>query len=1381
MAQERISPGGTGCGFDEVRRMLNAQPGLHLEEYQRQIDQKLNSYLARNIGKTSRQQRYFPNGPEYIIPVVVHVVHNGEAVGSGTNISYAQVQSQLDALNAGFSNYDGTANYYENAAAAQYAAMPQGAHGVDTRIRFCLATIPSPGASWTSAAEPGVMRYKNTNASRHEYSLPGQTELANITQPGNFFPSTSFLNIWVVTAIRFGGAANSGDCPGIQGYASIAGYNGPEARLIEGVVIRSDVFGDNSVNGNNFPLQPIANPACPGGTSSNFANRGKIAVHEVGHFLGLYHTFEDCINSSSQCSFTGDFICDVNPCDQPNVNVVCGLTDMPENFMYYSDDNILNTFTGDQKARMHAMLNTVRASLAAEANVLAAGVLGADGCFAATVMADFTMPNIFCINTPAGFANINNGSGSNLANQWQWSVSPAANIASPNAASTNITFTGSGTYTVQLTASNSGSQVTTSQQTVNVIACEINSCRKNQVRWKFGWGHLGVNFLNGVPNAEASPAIQMTSDGNQESYITETDPNTGALLFYTNGFHVYNAAGNRINSAPLHPLSGGTGNSNGQIVSVPFPGHPNQYLLIIPNRGWENPPVLNVATNYPPALVFLIDMNGNGSVAPFSCTLDVTAPPGETFDYNLWAYTEDITAVPHANGKDYWIVFSARSTSNRTYLVSFLLNTVGLSQKSVDLMASNSFILPYGCGIVANKDHNRIAFKYTVNNQVYLCAATFDNRMGNFGLTGNYNIEPYNIPYAGGIVFYDNNHIYLSRTTGSQGGLVDMDILTGNAVSFSVGNDFGRLEIGPDGNIYVLERLFFGGPGSITLCRVDRFTGVPTVTTVLTGNQLSPNLVNPIGANFWNLPNSIHCPPAETMLDFTITRTNCNTFRFDITDSINWRDYVATWDFGDGSTPVTANPGQPPLHTYATPGNYTVMLQLQVTLSGCAGIKVIPVGPVKHPVNPVSTIPPIVISGPTNICIGSNLHEVEYEVFYSGTAVYNWTITGGGSILAPGSGTGVNHIKVSFANIAGPRIISVTITDGGCQTNGSINVELHLPGPTNAGIDGAVTICGNQNAPINLFALITGEQNGGVWSRFSGTGGIFNAGAGIFIPDANTGNSVFKYIIAATAGCSEPDTSIAAITINSISQLGDTSLVVCNGKSINLFSVYDTTGLHIISNWSMNGIPVPAPGSISNPGIYQLIIGNGSGCEDTVNATVSIRQPVAAFAHAEDTVAVNGVPFQLYASGGTIYNWTWTPSNAIVSNPTIPDPVVIMTNWEYHFYLDVTDNAGCKGYDTIDIKVYNGPAYYLPTAFTPNGDGVNEYFTPIEAGIVSTTFFRVFNRLGQVIFNATNRHTGWNGTFKGKPQDTGTYTWVIKGVGYNGKIIEKKGTVVLIR
>jgi gliding motility-associated-like protein len=100
---------------------------------------------------------------------------------------------------------------------------------------------------------------------------------------------------------------------------------------------------------------------------------------------------------------------------------------------------------------------------------------------------------------------------------------------------------------------------------------------------------------------------------------------------------------------------------------------------------------------------------------------------------------------------------------------------------------------------------------------------------------------------------------------------------------------------------------------------------------------------------------------------------------------------------------------------------------------------------------------------------------------------------------------------------------------------------------------------------------------------------------------------------------------------------------------------------------------------------------------------------------------------------------------------------------------------------SIFIKVYEGPLYYLPNAFTPNGDGLNDIFRPTPVGIKSTAYFRVFNRYGLLMFETRQWMAGWDGTIQGKPSASGTYVWMIKGIDKNGAVVEMKGTVILIR
>ena len=95
--------------------------------------------------------------------------------------------------------------------------------------------------------------------------------------------------------------------------------------------------------------------------------------------------------------------------------------------------------------------------------------------------------------------------------------------------------------------------------------------------------------------------------------------------------------------------------------------------------------------------------------------------------------------------------------------------------------------------------------------------------------------------------------------------------------------------------------------------------------------------------------------------------------------------------------------------------------------------------------------------------------------------------------------------------------------------------------------------------------------------------------------------------------------------------------------------------------------------------------------------------------------------------------------------------------------------------------MYKGPDIYMPTGFTPNGDGRNDRFKPFPVGIKQLNYFKIFNRWGQLLYSTTTLHTGWDGRFGGNFQPNAVYVWMVQGITKENKVITKKGTVSLIR
>ncbi len=185
------------------------------------------------------------------------------------------------------------------------------------------------------------------------------------------------------------------------------------------------------------------------------------------------------------------------------------------------------------------------------------------------------------------------------------------------------------------------------------------------------------------------------------------------------------------------------------------------------------------------------------------------------------------------------------------------------------------------------------------------------------------------------------------------------------------------------------------------------------------------------------------------------------------------------------------------------------------------------------------------------------------------------------------------------------------------------------------------------------------------------------------------------------------------------------------------------------------------------------------GCVFTAYDSVKlIVQPIVRAFAGNDTIAVKGAPHKLLGSGGV--NYTWSSPTALLNNPFSQYPTTTLTN-DASFYVEVKDAIGCIGYDTVFVKVYNGPTYYVPNTFTPNGDGLNDIFRAIPVGMANTTYFRIFNRNGLLVFETNQYLKGWDGTYNGKQQPNGVYVWMVGGTDKDNKKVELKGTVNLIR
>ncbi|MEO6497633.1 MAG: PKD domain-containing protein [Mucilaginibacter sp.] len=167
----------------------------------------------------------------------------------------------------------------------------------------------------------------------------------------------------------------------------------------------------------------------------------------------------------------------------------------------------------------------------------------------------------------------------------------------------------------------------------------------------------------------------------------------------------------------------------------------------------------------------------------------------------------------------------------------------------------------------------------------------------------------------------------------------------------------------------------------------------------------------------------------------------------------------------------------------------------------------------------------------------------------------------------------------------------------------------------------------------------------------------------------------------------------------------------------------------------------------------------------------------------KDTIVLVNTPFRLGSSVVSntpgLMSFSWLPATGL-DNAYAAAPTAILQN-DITYVVTASTMEGCVSRDTVNIKVFKGSAIYVPTGFSPNGDGVNDKLHPLYVGIKRLDFFRVYNRWGRVVFNTNNLASGWDGTLNGIDQQTGTFIWALRAEDIVGKIYEQRGTTTIVK
>ena len=464
------------------------------------------------------------------------------------------------------------------------------------------------------------------------------------------------------------------------------------------------------------------------------------------------------------------------------------------------------------------------------------------------------------------------------------------------------------------------------------------------------------------------------------------------------------------------------------------------------------------------------------------------------------------------------------------------------------------------------------------------------------------------------------------------------------------------------------------------------------------------------------------------------------------------------WSFNDPDDPAAGSTVQNPSHTYPRSGISPTVTLISTSSKGCKDTVSLPVA--------VTDKPYVVLPfRDTLIC---SIDSLQLNATASG-GTFSWgPLT---NILNPNTANPVVFPKQTTDYV-------VTVSQDGCVGTDTVRVNVIDQVTINAGAD--TSICRTDSITLNPNTQGLAFQ----WEP----AGLFDDPT-IRNPRLSPVDSITLVQVTTSVGRCRATDEMRIITAPYAQVDAGMDTVICFGDSAflrgssNASSVTWSPAAFVENTGSLHTIATPI-----EPTVFTLTANGIAGCPKPVQDTVLVfvRPEIELFA-GNDTTVVFGQTLQFNAihTGTGI---TWSPGIGL-SDPNIANPVGTYSEEMLPFgvdtiryYVQAFTPEGCSAEDDILLRLFNSnPTVFIPSAFTPNGDGLNDIIKPIAVGISEFEFFRIYNRFGQLVFETADVQRGWDGRINGQMQQTGAYVYFVKAKDFSGNDLILRGTITLIR
>ncbi len=1237
------------------------------------------------------------SGDTIILPVVVHVVNPNPY-----SITDAQVIAGINLLNDAFSK------------SGIYAASP----GADTKIRFCMSKKDPDGGNTT-----GITRTTSYFGNHLNKDIEDR-KLKNLIQ----WDPVKYINIWLITSIDAEAYINF-SCGvwtrlGVGGYATLPPGGGP----LDGIVI---------------------------------TGFGALLAHEMGHYLGLYHTFEGgCYNYD--CLLNGDRVCDTPPdnsvrpspaCNNPgnscntdtlsnysNGNFFTDVPDQITNFMDYGNSGCSIQFTQGQADRMRAAVMTQRSGLLQDEctqpcieNIIAA--------FTRDIAYPVTGDLINFTNTSTGAAS------------FEWLVNDVVIATTTNF---SYSFTATGKTKVTLKAFNTPGCFAAYSDFI-ITNCGVTArfyTNKKTIASKLGILTDSIVFTNSSYNGityqwlmsnDQGMAEQVISTSTNITYVFPTPANYTMRLVATNG------SCSDTTDTYIIPVWDPT--ADGAFFNVA--AYCYQQTKVKVNFcvvDWGIAPIpINTPINFYDADPHL---PGANKLSP-TFYMPYTAPGGNCYTcYSTiinvgYAHLDKLYMVFADSGNAVPVVlpntsFIEKDYNNNFYTINnlrFRANATPVTATLLpgDTLQLNATGLPAAPGFNAFLWSTAYRLSCTTCSNPYLYADS--DRIKRVIVTSPYGCidtayVDIRVPPADDYTISINNVICASHDSMN--------------VNFTVYNSFIRGVIPKN-----LEISFYNGNPTIAGASLLFPVYKVADTTFARQQSFSTRIKIMPQGNLYAVVN-------DSSLLIPISLPNTPRLEKDYTNNMH------TVFYQPNQTTVNAAICQG--QNYA--GHYAAGIYVDTLAgyNGCDSIRTLNL-----------TVKPVFFTTvTTSICPGQNYagHTISgtYIDVYPAINGCDSTRTLNLTVL-PVIASTVNAAICPGQNYAGYTMagtyIDVYTAANGCDSTRTLNLSIK---PT---------------ASSNIVAVICQDDN------YAG----------------HTTSGTYIDIYPAANGCDS--TRTLQLTVNP-KAFTTVNAAICNGETYLAGGQLQTTaGVYkdtlttylgcdsvITTNLTVNPLPAPDLGKdrgicfgdvlVLNPGSfvtylwqngstnntystnlvgqYSVLVTNNFGCKKSDTMKLTKIFPLPANYMPADTSLCRGNIVHVKIPGYINYLWSTGGTQNFID--------IIKTGT---YTLDVTDKNGCKGTDSVKIFYYNCADVWIPNSFTPNRDGLNDVFRPVFPAPVTNYRMQIWNRWGFLVFESRSSAIGWDGSFKGEQQQLGVYVYVVTFTDIDGADVKKTGTIMLIR